>query len=45
MKLIFDPTDMLLSLKTELSFVGTAMFCAVFERTSGVEVSSETTAY
>ena len=44
LNLIFDPTDTLLPLQTGLSFVGTEMVCAVFERTSGFEVSSESTA-
>ena len=40
----FDPRDMLLSLKMGFSFVRAAVACAILERTSGLEPSSETTA-
>ena len=40
----FDPRDMLLSLQMGFSFVRAAVACAVLERTSGLEPSSETTA-
>ena len=40
----FDPRDMLLSLQMGFSFVRTAVACAILERTSGLEPSSETTA-
>ena len=42
--LIFDPRDMLLSLQMGFSLVRAAVACAILERTSGVEPSSETTA-
>ena len=41
---IFDPRDMLLSLQMGFSFVRAAVDCAILERTSGLEPSSETTA-
>ena len=40
----FDPKDMLLSLQMGFSFVRAAVACAILERTSGLEPSSETTA-
>ena len=40
----FDPRDMLLSLQMGFSFVRAAVACAILERTSGLEPSSETTA-
>ena len=40
----FDPRDMLLSVHMVLSFVRAAVACAILERTSGLEPSSETTA-
>ena len=40
---IFDPTNMLLSLLIGFSFVRAVVACAVLERTSGFELSSETT--
>ena len=40
----FDPIDMLLSLQMGFSFVRAAVACAIIERTSGLEPSSETTA-
>ena len=40
----FDPRDMLLSLEMGFSFVRAAVACAILERTSGLEPSSETTA-
>ena len=40
----FDPRDMLLSLKIGFSFVRAAVACAILERISGFEPSSETTA-
>ena len=40
----FDPRDMLLSLQMGFSFVRAAVDCAILERTSGLEPSSETTA-
>ena len=40
----FDPKDMLLSLQIGFSFVRAAVACAILERTSGLEPSSETTA-
>ena len=40
----FDPRDMLLSLQIGFSFVRAAVACAILERTSGLEPSSETTA-
>ena len=40
----FDPRDMLLSLQMGFSFVRAAVTCAILERTSGLEPSSETTA-
>ena len=39
----FDPRDMLLSLQMGVSFVKAAVACAILERTSGLEPSSETT--
>ena len=42
--LTFDPRDMLLSLQLGFSFVRAAVACAILERTSGLEPSSETTA-
>ena len=39
-----DPRDMLLSLQMGFSFVRAAVACAILERTSGLEPSSETTA-
>ena len=39
----FDPRDMLLSLQMGFSFVRAAVACAILERTSGLEPSSETT--
>ena len=39
-----DPRDTLLSLQMGLSFVTAAMVCAILERISGLEPSSETTA-
>ena len=41
---IFDPRDMLSSLQMGFSFVRAALACAILERTSGLEPSSETTA-
>ena len=41
---IFDPRDMLLSLQMGVSFVRAAVACAILERISGLEPSSETTA-
>ena len=38
-----DPRDMLLSLQMGFSFVRAAVACAILERTSGLEPSSETT--
>ena len=40
----FDPRDMLLSLQMGFGFVRAAAACAILERTSGLEPSSETTA-
>ena len=40
----FDPRDMLLSLQMGFSFVRAAVACAILERTSSLEPSSETTA-
>ena len=40
----FDPRDMLLSLQMGFSFVRAAMACAILDRTSGLEPSTETTA-
>ena len=40
----FDPRDMLLSLQMGVSFVRAAVACAILERTSDLEPSSETTA-
>ena len=40
----FDPRDMLLSLQMGFSFVRAAVACSVLERTSGFELSSETSA-
>ena len=40
----FDPRDMLLSLQMGFSFVRATVACAILERTSGLEPSSETTA-
>ena len=40
----FDPRDMFLSLRMGFSFVRVAVACAILERTSGLEPSSETTA-
>ena len=40
----FDPRDMLLSLQMGFSFVRAAVACAILERTSGLEPSSETIA-
>ena len=40
----FDPRDMLLSLQMGFSFVRAAVVCAILERTSGLEPSSETIA-
>ena len=40
---MFDPRDMLLSLQMGFSFVRAAVACAILERTSGLEPSSETT--
>ena len=40
----FYSRDMLLSLQMGFSFVRAAVACAIFERTSGLEHSSETTA-
>ena len=40
----FDPRDILLSLQMGFSFVRAAVACAILERTSGLEPSSETTA-
>ena len=40
----FDPRDMLLSLQMGFSFVRAAVACAILERISGLEPSSETTA-
>ena len=40
----FDPRDMLISLQMGFSFVRAAVACAVLERSSGLEPSSETTA-
>ena len=37
----FDPRDMLLSLQMGFSFVRAAVACAILERTSGLEPSSE----
>ena len=39
----FDPRDMLLSLLMGFSFVRAAVACAILERTSDLEPSSETT--
>ena len=44
MSFTFDPRDMLLSLQIGFSFVKAAVACAILERTSGLEPSSETTA-
>ena len=41
---IFDPRDMLLFLQIGFSFVRAAVACAILERISGLEPSSETTA-
>ena len=41
---MFDQRDMLLCLKIGFSFVRAAVACAIFERTSGFESSSETIA-
>ena len=40
---IFDPRDMFLLLQIGFSFVKAAVACAILERTSGLEPSSETT--
>ena len=40
----FDPNDLLFSLQMGFSFVRAAVACAILERTSGLESSSETTA-
>ena len=40
----FDPRDMLLSLQMGFSFVRATVACAILERTSDLEPSSETTA-
>ena len=40
----FDPRNMLLSHQMGFSFVRAAVACAILERTSGLEPSSETTA-
>ena len=40
----FEPRDMLLSLQIGFSFVRAAVACAIVERISGLEPSSETTA-
>ena len=40
----FDPRDMFLSLQIGFSFVKAAVGCAILERTSGLEPSTETTA-
>ena len=40
----FDPRDMFLSLQMGFSFVRAAVACAILERISGLEPSSETTA-
>ena len=40
----FDPRDMLLSLQMGFSFIRAAVACAILERTSGLQPSSETTA-
>ena len=40
----FDSIDMLLSFQMGFSFVRAAVACAILERTSGLEPSSETTA-
>ena len=40
----FDPRDVLLSLQMGFSFVRAAVACAILERTSGLEPSSETSA-
>ena len=40
----FDPRDMLLSLQMGFSFVRAEVACAILERTTGLEPSSETTA-
>ena len=40
----FDPRDMLISFQMGFSFVRAAVACAILERTSGLEPSSETTA-
>ena len=40
----FDLRDMLLSLQKGFSFVRAVVACAILERTSGLEPSSETTA-
>ena len=37
----FDPRDMLLSLQMGFRFVRAAVACAILERTSGLEPSSE----
>ena len=39
----FDPRDMLLSVQIGFSFVRAAVACAILERTSGLEPSSDTT--
>ena len=44
MSFIFDPRDMFLSLHIGFSCVKAAVACAILERTSGLEPSSETTA-
>ena len=38
---IYDPRDMLLSLQMGFGFVRAAVACAILERTSGFEPSSE----
>ena len=40
----FDLRDMLLSLQMGFRFIRSAVACAILERTSGLESSSETTA-
>ena len=43
--LTFDPRDTFLTLQMGFSFVRTAVACAILERISGLEPSSETTAH
>ena len=43
-RISFESRDMLLSLQMGFSFVRAAVACAILERTSGLEPSSETTA-